>query len=360
MNRLGIYIIAIIFALVILLFTCTFQVRFNESAIVTTFGRAGEDSQVTEPGLHVKWPYPIQSVRKYDTRTRVLETRIENVVTKDNQLVAVQIFLKWRIADVLRYFQNVETDTEATTRLTDRLRSNLGVFSRFDFGELLTQAEMENNLGTAEEQMLQLLVEPASGSPSVLSYGIEPLGVGVTRLILPEGTSTAVFERMQQTRQRLAANARTAGEAEAQRIRQEAETAAEKIRSFAQRRASAIKRVGDQQAAQYLSRQAELDVDFAIFLRQIEAIERMVKRGTTFVFPAKWPFNLLIEPPVGGVNGAALERRLRESRTAEPDFSRLIGDDGGSAADGDAAEAMDAAETTDAANRSRESAPVDG
>ncbi len=297
MNKIGIFIIAALFALVILLFTCSYKVRFNENAIVTTFGHAGEKAEITDPGLHLKWPYPVQSVRKYDKRTRVLETRIENVVTKDNQLVAVQVFLTWNIDDVLKFFRKIETDTAASTYLIDRLRSNLGVFSAYDFGELLTQTGGADKMGEAEKNMLELLKHPTDGSPGAEAYGIDPQTIGITRFILPEETSTAVFERMKQTRQRLAADVRSSGEAEASRIKTQAVTTAQKIRKFAERRAAAIRAVGEKEAATYIKKQASLDEDLAIFLRRLEAMENMVSDGTTFVFPARWPFNLFIQPP---------------------------------------------------------------
>lgn len=297
MNRIGIYFIAALFALVIVLFTCTFNVRFNENAILTTFGHAGDNAEITEPGLHLKWPYPIQSVRKYDNRMRVLQTRIENVVTKDNQLVAVQVFLTWKISDVLVYFRKSENDARAQTYLSDRLRSNIGVFNDFDFGELLTQTGGSDKMSEAEQRMLDLLLNPNDESPGAETYGIHPQAIGITRFILPEKTSTAVFERMKQTRNRLAADIKSSGMAEAGRIRTKATTTAQIIRDFADRRAAAIKAVGEREAASYLAKQADLDENFAIFLRRLEAMETMVSDGTTFVFPAVWPFNLFVEPP---------------------------------------------------------------
>ncbi len=297
MNKIGIYIITVLFALVILLFTCTFKVRFNEQAIVTTFGRFGDNSNVTAPGLHFKWPYPIQSVRKFDTRTRILETKIENVMTKDDQLVAVQLFLAWKIDDVLKYYKSGESDRKATENLTARLRSNLGVFSSYDFGDLLTQTSGDSQMSEAERRMLDLLINPSDGSEGAATYGILPEAIGITRFILPEDTTTAVFERMKQTRTGLAADVRSSGQAEAQRIETEAITTAEKIRLFAERQAATIRAVGEVEAASYIGRQADLDEEFAIFLLQLEAMEAMIKEGTTFVFPAEYPFNLLLQSP---------------------------------------------------------------
>ena len=42
-----------------------FQVRQSEIAVVTTFG---EPKRIAEPGPHVKLPWPIQKVHKFDQR----------------------------------------------------------------------------------------------------------------------------------------------------------------------------------------------------------------------------------------------------------------------------------------------------
>ena len=51
-----------------------YQVRLTEAAIVETFGRY---ALTTDPGLHLKWPYPLQKVYKLDTTRQLLETQHE-------------------------------------------------------------------------------------------------------------------------------------------------------------------------------------------------------------------------------------------------------------------------------------------
>ncbi|MFG0330649.1 MAG: protease modulator HflC [Phycisphaerales bacterium] len=295
MSRIALYILAALVAITLLLFTCTYKVRFNEHAIVTTFGRAGEGSLTTDAGLHFKWPYPVQSVHHFDVRTRVLETRLENVVTSDNQLVAVQVFLTWRISDLPRFFRSLETIEAAEDRLTNRLRSSLGVFSSFDFDDLLSPAASE--LGSVEQRMLETLQGRSGGNESVGElFGIEPVTVGVSRFILPENTTVAVFERMKQTREALAQDARSSGEASARAIRTEAERLAKTIESFAERIAAEIVARGEAEAAELISRQAESPEaeEFAIFLRKLDAFTASISRNTTIILPAIPPFDLFL------------------------------------------------------------------
>ena len=60
MKNTGTIVAAVFLGIVLLLYMCTFQVRFTEVAIKKTWGEARD--QIAEPGLKAKWPYPIQSV----------------------------------------------------------------------------------------------------------------------------------------------------------------------------------------------------------------------------------------------------------------------------------------------------------
>ncbi len=73
MSQKSTLVLGLIVGFVLLLNMVAFQVRFNESAVVTTFGRATENSVLNAPdangsgvGLTVKPPWPIQDVNRYD------------------------------------------------------------------------------------------------------------------------------------------------------------------------------------------------------------------------------------------------------------------------------------------------------
>jgi membrane protease subunit HflC len=94
-----------------------------------------------------------------------------------------------------------------------------------------------------------------------------------------------VFETMIASRQRLAENALQEGQAQGSAIRSEAASARERILAFAERKAQSIKSQGDREAAvQYEAFAA--NEEFAIFLRKIEALGKMLDHNTTFVLSA--------------------------------------------------------------------------
>src|SRR3954466_12064032 len=94
-----------IFLIALLAFTITYTVRFTEAAVLTTFGKADETDVRKDPGLYVKWPYPIQSVTTYDKRTRVLSTKFEQLSTADSRQVVVECFCTWKVSDPLLFFR---------------------------------------------------------------------------------------------------------------------------------------------------------------------------------------------------------------------------------------------------------------
>ncbi len=299
MNRIALYATVLFILLGLLLFTCTYQVRFNENAVLTTFGRVNPDSSViSAPGLHFKWPYPIQAVQKYDTRTRLLETRLENVMTADRQLVVVEVFMNWKISDVFAYYKQFAADeTSATQQLEDRLHAAIGEFGRFNFNELLARNSDVSKIPDVERALLAYLTSTGDGKQGVTQYGIQPVSVGVCRLILGEKTSKAVFDRMKQERQALAADARATGEAEAARIESSATTDSDRIRTFANQIAQSILARGEQEAAQYLALQAKNE-DLAILLRRLDALRSLMQKNLTIVIPQNvGPFGLLSGPP---------------------------------------------------------------
>src|SRR5262245_35688907 len=84
----------------------TYTVRFTETAVLTTFGKASEADVIKEPGLGLKATDPIQSVTKYDKRVRLLTVKLETQQTADSKQVIVEGFCTWRVDDPLKFFQS--------------------------------------------------------------------------------------------------------------------------------------------------------------------------------------------------------------------------------------------------------------
>ena len=193
----------------------------------------------------------------------------------------VRTYLTWRITDPLRFYITLKDQAEATRQLSSRLREVRGLISGYRFDELVNLDPSKLKLAAIEEQAADSL----GAALDQTGYGIAVESVGIHKIILPESTTEKVFETMIASRQRLAENALQEGQAQASAIRSEATSARDRILAFAERRAQAIRAEGDREASTQYQTFARNE-EFAIFLRKVEALKKMLDHNTTFVLSA--------------------------------------------------------------------------
>ncbi len=333
MRRILIYSVAIVFAVALLARMSAYTVRFTEAAILTTFGKADPKTSVKrDPGLYLKWPQPVQSVTKYDTRARFVESRLEQQQTADDRLVIVEPYCTWRVDDPLVFFQRFSGAGErasdhyrrAEDHLKDYLRSAVGEVSRYRMTEMFTTGQMPSKIPELEERIRAAI----SSSELVGSKAIAILDVGISRIILPESTTGEVHNSMRAERAVHIKRLESQGDAEAQKIISSANANASKITEFAKAYAEEIRRLGDTEATQYV-RQMNENPELAIFLKEIEFIREFVAKRATLFFDTAMPGfqsfspRALDETRVGKIPGAHqalgdLARRNGASRTPAP------------------------------------------
>lgn len=316
-------LVALIVLATILAFMMTFTVRFTEAAVVTTFGRATEKDVIKTAGLNFKLPYPIQSVTKYDTRQRFVETRSETLATADNRQIIVQSYLVWKVADPLKFFQSYgnagssELDhvKAAEDALRAKLRSAMAETSQFKLTDLLTADASGSKLVDLEGRVLAQL-SSGTGNASLAAVGIESVTVGIHSLELPESVTEAILRSMEAARKNIAGKASNEGAASAATIRNAGEEAARKIRSFAERRADAIRGQADSESAPFLAAQSK-DPRLAVFLQNVRFMRDALSKRTTLVLPTSLPGLHLLDPSVAEKLGKGVIPEPRAS-TTEP------------------------------------------
>jgi len=293
MTKLTTLIIALLVVLILGFYMVSFQVRYDEVAVLTTFKDATEPTrddtgQITdpgdlyrEPGLYFKAPWPIQEVTRYSKRLHVLEDQLQEQQTSDGRSVIVKTFVAWRIQDPYTFWKEVETVARAEEILLGQLSSVNGVIGEHRFRELVNPEAGAVALAEIEKTAANRIRQQIGPS----GYGIEIEEVGIRRLLLPEKVTESVFERMKSDREARAEHLLAQGEAEAGRIRKEAASKRDRILAFAEGRAQEIEALGAKEAAEAYSKFRENE-QFAIFLRQMQALEEMLGFNTTFVFRA--------------------------------------------------------------------------
>lgn len=297
--------IAVALLLVVLLvgYMVTYTVRFNEAAIVTTFGSIGEGSVKNAPGpegragddagLHFKWPWPIQQVAAtYDTRVQVVEGAIEQALTADNQSIAVQVFVTYRITDPLQFYKALGNPAEAANALRTRIRDSQGLVGNYTLSQLANVDPTRVRLDELGQRMRERIQRDVDD----LSYGITILEAGVVKIVLPGPVTSSVFNRMGTERTALAQQARDEGQAEFSTLQSEATSQRDIILSFANVQADNIRQEGQQTASELYAGFGE-DQDLAAFLAEIQTLRSVLAERARFFIDAEklYPFTRLGE-----------------------------------------------------------------
>ncbi len=305
-KRLLMWTLVTVFVLALVSFMVTYTVRFTEAAVVTTFGQAGENAEAKQAGLHWKLPYPFQSVTTYDTRLRFVQTKLETQQTRDSKQIILESYCLWRVKDPMRFFKRFSiagersTDhyREAETRLIGMLRSAMSSTSAYTLGELFPSDGQRSKLDALENDILAGMTRATPGtgdSQGLDEFGIEVLQVGITRVQFPAETTTAVVERMIESRKKLVTAIETQGQAEAEAITSSARANADRIIAFAEARAAEIRAQGTRDAARYIEMMAA-NPELAKYLRHLETMRDSYAGKLTLILGDDTPGLELLNP----------------------------------------------------------------
>lgn len=293
MKKIGIIIFIVFIVITLSLYLVAFQVRDTESCLVTTFGKPTRS--LVEPGVHFKWPFPIQQVYKFDSRMRVFAPEVEETPTAGGEPIIVSTHVVWRISDPLEFFNAVKTVERAEDELLrSRIRNTQNnVIGRHDFSEFVNSDPEKMQFKEIEDEMLTGLRQAVADA----EYGIEIKALGIKQLKVSEEVSKEVFERMKADRNRRAEEIISAGNVKANQIRTDADRMSKELIAAAEARAKIIRGRGDAEAARYY-KDLQKDPELAMFLRDLEALETMMSDRATFVVPTdKEPFTYLQKMP---------------------------------------------------------------
>ena len=291
MKNLAITVFIVLVIAVLGLYLISFQVRETESALLTTFGKPTRE--LTEPGWYFRWPAPIQRVSKFDSRMRVFEANLGETTTKAVVPIIVNTYIVWRIADPLQFFNAVETVKEAENYLRSQLNDTQNnVVGQYYFSEFVNSDESKIKIEEIQEKMLAGLRQAVRDD-----YGIEIKTLGIKQLKISADVSKDVFERMKAERNRRTEATIAEGNAEATKIKTDADSKKTELLAAAQARAKAIRGQGDAEAAKYY-KMLEADPELAMFLRDVEALKKILEKRATIVISADTePFKMLKQMP---------------------------------------------------------------
>ena len=288
------FILAVGFFLILIvgLLLFMFQVRKSEVVVVTRFGNPVRN--VTEPGPHLRLPWPIENVHRFDQRVQNFQDKLTEGLTSDSFNLLSSVYVGWKITDAKAFFPKFaggsDPIAEAEKMLNGRLSNvKLGIIGKHPLSDFLTPGSEGSQFVQVESEILSAVQAQV---PTNI-YGIEIEFLGFKKLSLPESVTTAVFERMTKERQVLASKSQFEGEAEAQKIRSEADRKAAEMLAAAAGQATEIRGRAEAEAAKSLT-VFQKEPELAKFIFGLNALESSLKDRSTLILDQHTPpFDLL-------------------------------------------------------------------
>jgi len=264
MNRLGMWLSGLVFV-VVLMSSTLFVVDQRQFGVVYALGQIKE--VVTEPGLHIKLPPPLQNVNYIDKRLLTLDSPdTEPMLTAEKQRVVIDWYVRWRITDPQSYIRNVGLDEKAGANQLNRVVRNA-------FQEEINKRTVKDLLSLKRDVLMtevkREVLDVVKGGDK--PWGVDIVDVRITRADYVDTITESVYRRMEAERKRVANELRSTGAAEGEKIRADADRQREVTVANAYRDAQKIKGEGDAQAARIYGEAFGRDPQFAQFYRSLEA-----------------------------------------------------------------------------------------
>lgn len=254
------FLLVLLAAALLVAMSSLFIVDERQLAIKFQLGEIVESDY--EPGLHIKAPWPINNVRKFDKRVLTLDTRPERFLTGEKKNVSVDFFVKWRIKDPAKYYTSFMGDErQAGLRLLQIV--NNGLQLEFD------QRTIKQVVSDDRSVMMTDLTTKAG--VEVAPFGIEIVDVRIKQIELPNEVLNSVYQRMRAERERIAKEHRAEGQEAAKGIQAIADRERTVILAEARRDAEILHGEGDARATEIYANAYGKNQEYYEFYRSMTA-----------------------------------------------------------------------------------------
>jgi len=277
-----------------------FTVHQYETVIVTRFGKIVRT--ITTPGLKTKLPIIDKTVR-FDKRILAWDGPPTECPTKDKLYIIVDCFARWRISDPILYYNRLNDERSALSRLDDILGSETRTaVATHDLVEIIRVTKGRKPLRDEElEKSGTLLpssipdIEVGRGEierqitertrQKIADFGIELLDERFKRSKYNPAVAEKIIERMSSERHQIAARFRSEGRGEAANISGQKESDVAAISSTAAKNALEIEGKADAEAASiYAAAFNSPDAqELYTFLRSLDVMRAAFEKDTTAV-----------------------------------------------------------------------------
>ena len=248
-----------------------FIVDQSSQALVQQFGE--NIRTVTEPGLQFKKPF-VQNVVVYSRQVLDFEPPPAEVIASDQKRLVVDSFVRYRIADPLKFYQSVGTE--------DAMKPRLGVVLNGALRRVIGNIVLARLLSPERGQIMGLIREDVAVEAK--TFGLDVIDVRIRRADLPNENSQAIYQRMKSERDREAKEYRAEGAEVAAGIVARADKEVTVILAEANKQAQILRGEGDAESTKIFADAYEQDPDFFTFYRSLQAYnEAFSGNDTTMV-----------------------------------------------------------------------------
>jgi modulator of FtsH protease HflC len=257
-NRILYSLLALVAAILILR-ASVFTLSEGQLAIKSVGGEIVDSDY--QPGLHFKIPL-VQEVARFDKRIMTQLYRQEPFLTREQEQLKVDFYVKWRINNLRRFYESTGGAEEAAN---DRLGETI----KDSIKSVVTQRTLQQVVTADRGEFTEAMMKNAR--PAADQLGVDLVDVRITKIDLPQQVQDSVFDRMRASFQTQAAKLRAEGVESSERIRADANKEQTEILADAAKQAGQIRGQGDASASEVYARSYSKNAEFYSFYRSMQS-----------------------------------------------------------------------------------------
>jgi len=262
-NRI-LYVLLALVAVILVVRASVFTVSEGQLAIKSIGGNIVGSK--FEPGLHFRIPL-VQEVSRFDKRIITQLYRQELFLTREQEQLKVDFYVKWRIENLRRYY-------EATGGTEEVANDRLGETIKDSIKTVVTQRTLQQVVTADRGEFTEAMRKNVRSAAEQL--GVDLVDVRITKIDLPQQVQDSVFERMRASFKAQAAKLRAEGVESSERTRADANKQQTEILADAARQAGQIRGQGDASASEVYARVYSKNPEFYSFYRSMQSYREAV------------------------------------------------------------------------------------
>ena len=240
-----------------------FQINEFQTAFIIRFGKIIRS--LDKSGLNFKLPI-LDEIQTFDKRILHVNLPSKELISLDQKRFVVSAYTKYKIVNVMKFYESVRNENGANLRISSALDS------------VLRQVIASNNITAFLNQDRMAIMQKIKNTVSeqVSHLGVDIVDVRVIKADLPTENSEAIFRRMITDREKEAKELRSEGVEESQKIKSYADKEVSRINSLANMKALEIKGKADSEAMKIYNTSFGKDVEFYKFYKTMEAYKSSI------------------------------------------------------------------------------------